>query len=199
MSDKSLEKLIESIKTEAIESAQKESKYILEDAGANASRVIKEAEDEKKRIIAEAHKEADSIIKSGEGALRQSARDLKVSLRNDLVNLMGSVLERQVDAEFSPDVLKSAIVKVVENIGANVELQFSEDFEKELTAYIHTQLKSTSDLPSMIKGSDLGKGFSVANTDEGWSYQVTPEEVSGLLKELLSSRWVDILENDTKA
>ncbi len=141
MSEKSLDQLIQSIKSEAIESANKESKQILEDANAKAERILKNAEEQRSQIISDANSEAAAILKKGESALQQAARDLNVAVRNDLIGLLSAVLDEKVTEEFSPDLVKTAVLKVIENVGSNVELRLSEKFESELGQYIHSELQ----------------------------------------------------------
>jgi len=199
MSEKSLDQLIESIKSEAIESANKESKQILADANAKAERILKNAEDQRNQIIDDANSEAEAIVKKGESALQQAARDLNVAVRNDLIGLLSAVLDKQVSNEFSPDLVKTAILKVIENVGSNVELRLSEEFESELAQYVHSELQNSKDLVSLKKDAGILSGLAISNTNEGWSYEITPEQVAGLLREHLTGQWVNLLKNTEEA
>jgi V/A-type H+-transporting ATPase subunit E len=195
MSEKSLDQLIASLKSEAIGAAEKESNEILEEARLQAQKILKEAEEEKEQILLDAEKEAQATIQKGESALRQAARDLYIALRNNLLQLFNSVLEKEIHTEFTPDLLKSAVVKVIENIGSEVELTLPEDFEKELADYIHKRLQS-SDPVSIIKEDSMLKELTITKTDQGWSYEISPEEIAALLQSRLIGRWADIVKNE---
>lgn len=199
MSDKTLDKLIATLKSEAIDAADRESKKILEEAHAQAQKTIKDAEGKREQILMKAEKEAQATISKGESALRQAARDLNVTVQNDLLKLFKSVLEREVHATFTPDLLKSAITKVIENVGSEIELKLPENVEQELADHIHQRLQKSDSLVSLIKDDTILHGFSITKTDQGWSYHITPEEVAGLLNAHLSGKWVNILKNEEQA
>ncbi len=199
MSENSLDKLIASLKSEAIEAAENESTKILEDARMEAQKILKEAEEHKQRILTDAENEAEATIQKGENALQQAARDLNIVVRNDLLTLFGSVLEREVRQEFTPGLIKSAVVQVIENIGSGVELKLSEAFEQELADYIHERLQSTDDLVAITKEDSVLNGLTITKTAEGWSYQISSEEIAALLQPHLTERWVHILKNEEQA
>lgn len=196
MSEKNLDKLIASLKSEAIDAADKESKKILDAAEEKAQKIIQEAEQKREQILNDAETEAKAIVEKGESALRQAARDLSIAVRNDLIQLFEAVLEREVRKEFTPDLLKTAFVKVLENIGSHVELKLPEEFEQELADYIHQHLQGANGLVSITKENSNLKKLSITKTDEGWSYQISPEAVAELLQSHLIEKWVKLLKKD---
>lgn len=198
MSEKSLDQLIASIKSEAIEAAEKESNEILEKARSQAQEILEEANQQKEKILADAENKAQATIQKGESALRQAARDLYIALRNDLLRLFNSVLKKEINRDFTPDLLKSAIVKVVENIGSDVELKMPEDFTRDLADYIHQRLQASSPV-SIIQEDSLLKQVTITKTDQGWSYQISPEEIAELLHSHLIGKWVSILKNEAQS
>lgn len=198
MSEKSLDKLIESLKSEAIEAAEKESGEILEEARSQADKILKKAKEQREKILSDAQNEAQAIIQKGESALRQAARDLYISVRNDLLKLFQVVLEKEIRRDFTPDLLKSAVVKVIEHIGSDVELKLPEEFEQELADHIHQRLQSSSPV-SIIKEDSALKELTITKTDQGWSYRISPEEIAELLKSHLIGRWVHILKNEEES
>lgn len=199
MSDKTLDKLILSLKSEAIDVAERESNKILEEARSQAQKILKGAEEKSEEIQMNAEKEAQAIISKGESALRQAARDLNIAVRNQLLKLFESVLEKEIRREFTPDLVKSAIVKVIENIGSDVELKLPGAFEQELADYIHQRLQTSDGLVSIIREDSILAGFSVTKTGQGWSYRISPEEIAELLQSHLIGKWVDVLKNNEQA
>jgi len=194
MSEQSLDKLIDTLKTEAIEAAEKQEKDILDRARAKAEQIVREAEAHKEEILAAARQEADAIIHKGEHALTQAARDVVLRVQNDLRKLFGSVLERDIQSAFDGDLLKKAILQVLDNIDSEVTIQLPPDLEDELTDFIQKQVQSSGDLAEVTTDDSLVRGFSIKKTDQGWSYQVTPEEVSAILTDHLSHKWASIIQ-----
>lgn len=196
MSDKTLDQLISSLKSEAIEAAERESNKILEEARAQAQKILKGAEEQRDRMLTDAGNEAQATIRKGESALRQAARDLHIAVRNNLLELFRAVLEKEIHRTFTPDLVKSAVMKVIENIGGEVELKFPEALEQELADYIHQRLQTSDDLVSITRDDSILAGFSITKTNEGWSYRISPEEVAELLQPHLIGKWVDVLKNE---
>lgn len=197
MSEKSLEQLIASLKTEAIEAAEKQAEKILTDANQKAQHIVQVAEEKKSSIITAAEKEAESIVKKGEAALRQAGRDYTISVRNELLHIFQLALESEIHQEFTPDLMKSAIEKVIDNIGTDVELLLSNDDAKELSNYIHTRINSSIDIVSIIEDSEVLKGFTITKKNQGWSYTISPEEIAEALKKHLNKNWRNILQKES--
>ncbi|UII76496.1 hypothetical protein LV716_01530 [Flagellimonas sp. HMM57] len=196
MSEKTLDSLIATLKTEAIEGAEKESDAILKAAQNEAKRIVEEAEEKQKQILSNAQKEADATLSKGESALRQAARDVTVSLQNDLIQLLKAVLERDVATNFTPDVLGAAVVKVIENIGDEVALELSPDLEVKLADYIQQRLQKSDTLAGITTNSTLSKSLNITKKDQGWNYHISPEAVTELLGIHLSDKWMKILKSE---
>lgn len=199
MSERTLDKLIATLKSEAIEAADKEAHQIVGNAEQRAQKIMKEAEIKKDTMLSNAKIEAKATLDKGEAALKQAARDLTVSVRNDLLKLLKATLEREVKANFTPSLVEKAIVSVVENVGTGVALQLPKDMETKLAEKIQQRLQESHNLESITSDARLLHGFSVTKIDQGWSYHITPEEVAALLNTQLSPKWVEILKNESEA
>tara|TARA_R110002049_G_scaffold1113_2_gene8207 strand:- start:13450 stop:14049 length:600 start_codon:yes stop_codon:yes gene_type:complete len=198
MSEKTLDKLITKLKTEAIDAAEKEANTIVEKAKVKARNIINDAEVKSNALLETAEKEAKATNIKAEGALKQAARDLTVTLRNDLLNLLGNVLEKEVETIFTADVIETAVLKVVENVGSGVALKLPEDLEANVSDQIQKRLQASSDITSVTTDNSLVNTFSITKTEEGWSYDISPEEVANLLKAHLSQKWLHILKTDSQ-
>lgn len=196
MSERSLEQLIASLKTEAIVAAEKDAARILTDASQKAQLIIQEAEDRRTSIIADAEQEAESIVKKGEAALQQAGRDYCISVRNELLHVFQVVLESEIRQEFSSDLMKRAVERVIENIGADVEVTLSSVEAKELADYIHSHIDSSVDVVSIIESNAVLNSFKITKKGEGWSYTISPEEVAAVMKNQLNRNWRDILQKE---
>jgi F0F1-type ATP synthase membrane subunit b/b' len=195
MSDKTLDKLIAQLKSEAIDSAEKASQKIVEDAKVKAQTIIKNAEDERLQMLSEAKKEAQDTISKGESALKQAARDLNVTVKNDLLKLFKAVFENEVEKSFSSDLIKTAVLKVIDTIGSDLEVKLPETMKQELVDAIRKQIQASDNSIAILKDKNLLNGLSITKTDQGWSYQITPEEVTELLTSNLSEKWINILNS----
>lgn len=195
MSDKNLENLIKTIKQDAIEAAEQRAAEILEQVKKEAADIVKSAETKKATLIDEGKKTAEATINKGENALKQAARDLSITLHNDMKHLFREVLEQEVDASLTPETIKTAVLKVLERVGTNVEVQLPETSKDDVAHYIHKQLQQSKDITTFSTNTALLKGFKIVSKDEGWSYDLSSEEVTEVLYSQLSNQWKAILNS----
>ena len=196
MSEKTLDHLIASLKSEGIEAAEKQSQKILEEARNHSEQIVRAAEAQRDAMLAQAKEEAQAIRDKGEKALRQASRDYSLSVRNELLAMFRSALDTETTRAFSSDALKSAIVKVIENVGGDVELKLSPQLSSEIAGYIQSQVQKSDQPISIVEDNKVLKGFSVTRKDQGWSYSISPEDVSEALKSHLNSNWLEILNKE---
>jgi vacuolar-type H+-ATPase subunit E/Vma4 len=194
MGKQTLDALIDKIKSEAIEAAEHKATEILDRARMEAQNSTTEAEAEREALLFRADKEAQATLTKGQMALKQAARDLIISVRNDLLKLLKNLLEQEVEDNFTPDLMEKAILIIMENMGSGTELRLSEDMESELAEKVRRRLQQSNTSNSISMDSALLTGFSVAKTDEGWSYHISSKELTDLLNDHLSPKWIEILE-----
>ncbi|MHA7831522.1 MAG: hypothetical protein ACX93O_10510 [Flagellimonas sp.] len=197
MSEQTLDKLIATLKSEAIETADKEAKQIVENARAKAQKILKEAEAKRAELLNNAEKEAKATLDKGKSALKQAARDLTVSVQNDLLKLLKATLEQEVATTFTPDLTEKAVLKVIENVGTGASLQLPKNMDASLAENIQKRLQESDSLEAISKDPTLLQGFTITKTSEGWSYQISPEAITDLLYEHLSTTWVNVLKNES--
>ena len=196
MSDNTLDELIAKVKSEAIDSAEKESQQIIDAARKKAEQLLKNAQAEKAQLLDDAKTEADATITKGEIALKQAARDVHISVKNDLLKLFKGVLEAEIKDAFTEELYSKVITKVIDTVGSNVSLSLPSDVEDQMVTAIQQKVAQSKDTIQILKSEQLFSGLSVNKIDEGWSYDITAEEVSDLLSQHLSQKWVAILNKD---
>jgi len=199
MSEQSLDKLISTLKSEAIEAAEKQEQEIIAKARAKAEQIIQEAKSTKAQILEESQKEAADTVQKGQSALNQAARDVVLRLQSDLRALFASILERDIRSAFDTDLTKKAILQVLQNLREEVTIRIPEQMEDELTDFIQKQVQLADGLATIARDDSILKGFSVVKTDQGWSYQITPEEISAILSDHLSRKWASVLQKEQTA
>lgn len=198
MSENTLNKLIVTLKKEAIEAADKEARQIVENAHKEAQGILREAEVQKEALLGHAEKEAQMTFEKGESALKQAARDLTISVRNDLLKLLKAALDTEVETNFTPDLMEMAILKVAGNIGSGVTLKLPGNMEKELADKIRERLKTSQHLDAIAVDANLLNGFALTKSDEGWSYRISTAAVAELLNGHLSPKWIEILKSESE-
>lgn len=199
MSENTLDKLISTLKTEAIEAADKEAAKIVDEAKSEAERIIRNAESERDQMLDAADKDASAIREKGTMALQQAARDLHVRLAAELVDVLSRVLKAEVADSFTPDRIAKAVEQVMQNIGGDVEVVLPEQMKDELANDVIKRLQAMDGVDAVTKDASLLSGFSIVKSKEGWSYRITPEDVSTYLSGQLSQRWLAQLKKEKEA
>lgn len=193
MKDKDLQQLISSLKTEAIEAAEEEAQRIVTTARQQAKAIEEEAADKQQQILSEAEREAQAIIEKGKQALQQAARDLKLSLRQEILAMLNTVLEAEVAKNLKPDLIRSVITPILKNVGSDVEIELPAESLQDLRDYLQQQLQSGEyDLKFSSNGM-LPEGMKIRKTQEGWIYEISPKTITEALRPHLTPQWTDLL------
>jgi len=195
MSEQTLDGLIAKVKSEAIDTAEKEAKQIIDDAKHKAKQLLQNAENDKAQLLTDAKTQANALVDKGKIALNQAARDVQISVKNDIQQLFKSVLETEVASAFTPELYSTVITKVIDSLGSNVAITLPNNLDGQIVKDIQKKVTTSKDTVALIKSEQLLSGLSVTKTDEGWSYDITAEEVSDLLNQHLSPKWVELLNN----
>jgi V/A-type H+-transporting ATPase subunit E len=192
MSEYSLDGLIAKVKSEAIERAEKEAQEIIDDAKAQAAKILEKANAEKEQRISEAEEQANAIRHKADIALNQAAREVSIATKNDLLALFKAVLQAEVQAAYDPDLYKTLVLHIVDTVGENSAITLPGHLEEQVVKEIHKKVANSEKSVKILQSNQLLNGLKVTKTDEGWSYNITAEEVTELLNQQLSKKWMDI-------
>ena len=156
--------LIEKIKKEGVEEAQKKSDAILRKAEADAGTMIKQAREEAEKIIADARAQSDNFQKNSERAIQQALRDSVLLLKTRLTDLFDRIFKKEMAETLKPDFLKTLILEIVEQWGkgTDIEITVSEADRTELTKRLFQGLKKEmKDGIEIRVSSDISAGFRI--------------------------------------
>lgn len=195
--DAKLEKLIEQLRKEGVEAAQKDADDLLEKARKEADEIKKAAEKEAEKIKEAAEKEADRFRENSERAIQQAERDAELKLKEQLSALFDRVFKREVGEALDRDFLQRIIMKVIEQWSAEGDFQVTlgkkdaEGLEKVLLTGLKKDVKKGIDIDS---GAHIEKGFHIGLKGKDLYYDFSDESIATLLKSFLNKRLNDILE-----
>ena len=178
-----LKELLEKINREGVEQAQEKAGAIESGAKADAEKVLKDARNDAQKIIEDAESRARKTKETTEAVLKQAARDLVLSLKDEIKRIFGKIAAGETVKAMSVEnmavVLRSLIQRFIEKGGKNSDIRVllkKEDLEKlknTLVLKLEQKLKSGMEFkpsPSVNAGFsisfDKGKSF-FDFTDEG--------------------------------
>jgi len=145
-----VQELLERIKTEGVETAQKEAKAIIDEAKAKAEAIITSAEARAAELDAATRLRIEAQENASRLALVQASRDSILALREKVELFMREALKRSTD-----ELLSSAFL---EKMLPDILSQISKGTEKDLSVLLPE--KSLKSLDSALAGrlsAELGK------------------------------------------
>lgn len=197
--DVKLDSLIEKIKQDGFNQAKKTSQDIINQAQNQAKDIVEAAKEEAKQLKIQAETEAKKLKINTEGALKQAARDLALSLKEEIAQLFSRVLKTKVAQDLTPDFLKSLIIKIVaswpEAKKVSLEVVVSDEDKEKLKSLLLKELNSQLKESIVIKTSKaIDRGFRIGIKGDDLYYDFTAESITEALKEFLNpaiSRMLD--------
>ncbi|MTI44880.1 V/A-type H+-transporting ATPase subunit E [Roseibium hamelinense] len=209
--------LIERLKSEGVEAGQSEAEAILKKAQADAERLVQNAEAKAQAILEKAHKEAAEERSATLDGLKIAARDMVLSLRNELDRSIQTEASRLIGVTLSEDdflqkLILSIAAKAKEDAGITnadkLDIVLPEravTFDELKQAPEKAEAGTLTHFVVALAGDVLRDGvtFSTAPgltgiriklTDKDVSIDITEEAVAELLKTHLQPRLRAIME-----
>ncbi|TVQ25260.1 MAG: V-type ATP synthase subunit E [Spirochaetaceae bacterium] len=198
--DAQLKELIETIKTEGVETAEARAQEIVDAAQKRADDIVHAAKQEADEIRKHAQDEARKSQRSGEAALKQAARDLILSVRNRLLKIFEHVVVDNVDHAYTESVLSEAIVASVKSFAekgeTTLDILVSEKSVAAIESAMRKELTERLKTGVQISGSaSVKNGFRVSEENGSVYYDFTAEGVAEALSAHLTPRLQTIIQN----
>ncbi len=197
-----IQDLIDSIKSDGIQEAQKQKDEIIKNANSQAEGIVKDAEKEATVILEKARKEAAVLEVSGKEAVRQASRDVILSLKKSINSTMEGLLKTKVTKSFDEKQLAQLVVEVVKSGIADSSASAVEVKKGSVKAL---QASLAQDLDKELKGglvirmnTEVESGFRYADAEGKSYYDFSDEEISALLIPYLNAAVADILTGSDK-
>ncbi len=191
-----LENLIERLKSEGVEGAQKRAAEIIADAEKRAAEITAAAEKRAQEMLAKAEAEAEQFRKNSELAVRQAARDGELLFKSRVLALLDSIFKHQVKQALQPEVLKELILKVVEKWAADGKAQVlvSEADAEKLEALLFSGLSEALKKGITLQPSRfVSGGFQIGLQNGNVYYDFTDESLFEVLRSFLNPRLNELL------
>ena len=194
-----LEQLIEKIKKDGPENAEKKSEEIISGAEKKAAAVTAKARKEAEDILASAKKDADRIHHTGKEALKQASRDLLIDLRKEITGIFDRIIRDNVGKALSADSLKNILADTIKSWTENpagdlavlVSPKQTEELEKGLKTALAEEMKKGLEIRP---ASDIKAGFRISLKDGSVFYDFSDGELTEMISRYLNPGIRKILE-----
>ena len=195
--EQQIQDLVESIKRDGINEAEKKSSEIIAAAQEKAKEIVTQSEKEASAIIEKARKEVSVMENSGKEAVKQASRDVILSLKKSIYDQMDRLLTQKVKQSITGEQLVSLVVQVVKEglvdpATTTIEVNSKQIalLEEALRAELEKELKSGLKIKAV---PSVDVGFHLSDKTGSSYYDFSDEEISALLKPFLNAAIAEIL------
>ncbi|MDP8214930.1 MAG: hypothetical protein RAO92_07600 [Candidatus Euphemobacter frigidus] len=195
-----LQELIERINREGVESAEKKASKIIKAAEERAKKIVDDADDKAGELVGNAQTEAKSIQENAEKAIRQSFRNIMISLKDEIRKYLDTILKKEIGESLSPEALSKIILTVsttcAEQIKGDKEVNvlISPADAKKIAESLLDRLKKEAGTKVKIKPvPNIDAGFMISFDGGKSSYDFTDQGLQELLSAYISAQLKKII------
>lgn len=195
-----LDHIIERIRQEGVDEAEKRSEEIISSARKQAASMIDDARAEADRILAEAEEKTKSIEKRSMAALDQAARDLLLTIEEAVENIFEDLIHEAVDQSMDQTLVRDVLTRVIGECftghdEGGMEVLLSQEDGQELVEFFATKYKEKMDKGLELRtDSEVLKGFRISFKDKNVYLDYTSEAVAEALANFLRPRLAEIVK-----
>jgi len=195
--------LLQKIHEEGLKKADAEKEKIVADAKAQADSILKKAREEADSIVKKAEEEASGSEARAKAAIKQAARDIILTLKDDLMKRLDKVLKGAVDQAMTADLMGKILLEMVrnykeKNIGADPELDIllnAKDLaalEGALKSSLAAELRKN---PVISAGSDFGSGLKIGFKGSDVFFDFSDDALSEIISHYIGPRVAAMLND----
>ena len=194
-----VQELIDKIKSEGVEAAQKRAQEIETQAHTKAQQILSEAKAKAERMIADSREEISKLQESTQMALKQSARDTLLSLKKEIEKILKRIIEKEIADSLTPEALCDILSEVVKDSltqGETVHITLNPYDFKKLEAGFAAKLQKQIKKPIKFQSSEeIGRGFTISYDAGKSSFDFTDKSLAEYLSTFLNSQTAALLKN----
>jgi len=194
-----LKHLIDKIKEEGVEQAERDAKNVIANAEENAKNIIKDAEKKKAARVKEAEAQALNFRKASEEALKQAGREVLLTLRGKVVEFFDRIIKEKISQELTPQALKDIIKTAVENFrkdsDLDIEVLVNKKDKEKLQKVLFSTLSQEAKKHLTLKGTlGIEKGFRIGEKGKDSYFDFSDEAISEAFSKYLNPKLIEILD-----
>ena len=188
-----LQSLLEKINNEGIKKAEAERDIILSDARQQAENIIAEAKKNAAGIVESSKREAEALNARATAALKQSARDIVLQLKNELQSRLAEAVQNAESAALTPEFMAELTVKLAEAFAVDSNAQIClrtavKDLEKTDEALKKALANSFANAPELFPGREISAGMEVSFDGGKCYFDFTADAVTELVNDYIGEK-----------
>ncbi|WP_027358090.1 hypothetical protein [Desulforegula conservatrix] len=200
-----LDIIIEKIRSDGIEAAEKEGLRIKDEARADADNIIKRAKIAAEILKADAEKEIAHKENISRKALEFAVRDSILMIRSYLENLFKNLVRKKCAEVLCENLLKDMILKVTDKWSESatwedIKIQISDEDSNRIKEVLYSAISEEIKSGKVVSGleiipiPDLKAGFRISKKGENFYHDFSDESIAEILMFFLSSEIKELLD-----
>jgi len=186
-----LQELIDRIKREGVQEAEKQAADMKGQAQTEADRIVSEAKKQAQTIVKKAKEETRQFEAASRDSLAQAGRDLVLNVKKNLTDLFQAVLRRETAGGLDSDVLREALLALIkgwaDRKGESGEILIPEKQQSDVVDYVMSRVAKELKGGFEIRPSArIEAGFKISEGDA--FYDFTDRGIAEFLMEHLNSK-----------
>lgn len=193
-----VQQLLETIKKDGIEAADKQSAEIITKAREEAERIVNEARKQAEESRTQAEENVKRLEASARAAIAQAGRDLTLAVQAKLKEIFDGIVLSTVKEQYSAETLEKAIVAAVSALAdtSKADLVLSPDQEKKLAASLKAKIADALKKGLEIKPSArIDGGFLIQEKDGKAYYDFSTQTVAQAISVYLNPFLAEIVKS----
>ena len=195
-----LQNLIERIKKEGVENAQKQAEAIVSKANTQATDLVKAAQEKAEAILKKAQSDTEVYTERSIKTLEQAARDVLISVGHGVERLFNNIIEQSLTENLTPEELMKMIVAMVKAYTeqgmteSHVDVLVSpNDQEKIKKLYMSKYRDILGKGVEIRSDDDIIKGFKISLKDGQVYHDFTLESIADVLSSFIQPKIAEIV------
>ena len=199
-----LQALLNRINEEGLKKANTTTQELVDQARVEAKQLLQKARDEADGILVDAKREAQLLVDKGGHSLRQAARDLLLSLREQLQERLSRVGKSCVAAALDADTMSQILLELVRAYVAEkgtvdrIDILLNEKQLAELQTVVNNKLgEDLRDNCHLAPTADIETGFKVVFDGADLVYDFSDEALAEALSSFLNPKLAAVLQGES--
>jgi V/A-type H+-transporting ATPase subunit E len=195
-----LQALIDHLQHDAVEEGQRRARELIDAAEAKAAARLRAAEAEGARLVAQAERDAAVYTERSTVALEQAGRDLLITVRRAIDDLLAGLLREELVRTLSPDLLADLLVRMADAYTAHggrerrmSVLLNADDLDALVRFAAQRYRERLAQGIELRLDPDASHGFRIEFVDEHVTHDFTVDAIVEELSGYLSPRLAELL------
>jgi len=198
-----LEGLLNRIQEEGVKKAADEKSKIIADAQKEAVSIVENAKTEAELIIKNAKEDASKSESRANAAIKQSSRDIILSLRKDIEDRFSKIVKSSIGEAMTPELMGKILLVMVENYSKNdpntnpdIEVLLVEkDMQVMQSLFQGALLQDLKNTPEISLGNDFTAGIKIGFKGEDIFFDFTDDAISDIICTFIGPKLAKILQS----